>query len=80
MKFLPPTEPLEGEFARKGWRGVGKTHIGSCNLWGAPLQSVGKGQPTKFMGVSFGFSSSSSQVFWLGGFMGCRLFILFLLR
>lgn len=42
---------------------MGKIHIGSCNLWGAPLESVAEGQPTKFIGGSFGVSSSCAARF-----------------
>lgn len=79
MKFLSPDQAPRGSLL-EGLEGVGKIHIELCDLWGVLFKSIGKGQPTKFMGGSFGFSSSSSKVFWLCGFMSCRLFILFLLR
>lgn len=50
----------------EGMGGGGKIHIGLYNLWGVPLKSIGKRQPTKFMGGSFGFSSS-----YAARFSGC---------
>lgn len=47
----------------EGLEGVGTIQIGLCNLWGVPLESVGKGQPTKLMGGLFGFSSSCAARF-----------------
>lgn len=41
-----------------GPEGEGKIRIGLCNLWGVPLKSIGKRQPTEFMGGSFGSSPS----------------------
>lgn len=39
----------------EGLEGVGAIQIGLCNLWGVPLESIGKGQPTKLMGACLAF-------------------------